>query len=591
VSYFKKLIFNSIIMLLISLFAFIASSYPGNLNDNVNGCYAPDTTFDPSSQSDCKNKGGTESCMWAMGGKPQSGSSTITVTFGTTEVSGANGNIELQMTGSDAESNAFTISVEGPYSQTDGDFLAVEGATFNSGAESSCASRRINFGNNPSGVQMTLDDPPECGPHTLKVSWVVTSTGSYGALVINSVTVTILRANPPPSCGTSPTSSAPSASPVAQPTRAPAATIIRCADNQFGTLNTDISSHTWRIAICNDKVHVEMSGPTIDWVAFAFSNGESMDGSGQLALVYSEAEGNDCGALSAWDLGNYRHGSQTSTANIECELTVTDGEFTMYTTTPFTADGDFNFGSTFTMFTAISESGAGAFRSSGKHAEKSITSGLSEATVVDGGVRVKIVPSDAQNAHGALMFTAWGILVPLAVLSAVNKTNLSFLQDVKVMGMPLWFATHRTFNYLAVILTIIGFFIAIDMTNVDHFSFTHAKIGLTVFIFALLQPIIAFFRPHPPKKGEERTPGRWAFEIAHVSIGVVTLYLGMGNCVSGLDKLADFGGDTDAAKTGMFVWLIIVMVSWLISKVVWFACSGEETKDIEMSTSGGTPDH
>ena len=50
----------------------------------------------------------------------------------------------------------------------------------------------------------------------------------------------------------------------------------------------------------------------------------------------------------------------------------------------------------------------------------------------------------------ALMFTAWGILVPLAVLSAVNKNNLSFLQDVKVMGMPLWFATHRTFNYLAV---------------------------------------------------------------------------------------------------------------------------------------------
>jgi len=378
---------------------------------------------------------------------------------------------------------------------------------------------------------------------------------------------------------------------VAQPTRSPAATIIRCAENQYGTLNTDISSHTWRIAICNDKVHVEMSGSIIDWVAFAFSNGESMDGSGQLALVYSEADGNDCGALSVWELGNYQHGSQISSANIECELTVADGEFTMYTTTPFTADGDFNFGSTFTMFTAISESGAGAFRSSRKHAEKSITSGLSEATVVDGGIKVKIVPSDAQNAHGALMFTAWGILVPLAVLSAVNKNNLSFFQDVKVMGMPLWFATHRTFNYLAVMLTIIGFFIAIDMTNVDHFSFTHAKIGLVVFIFALLQPVIAYFRPHPPKKGEERTPGRWAFEILHISIGVVTLYLGMANCVSGLDKLADFGGDTDSAKTGMFVWLIIVMVSWLISKAVWFACSSEETKDIEMNTSGGTPDH
>ena len=89
------------------------------------------------------------------------------------------------------------------------------------------------------------------------------------------------------------------------------------------------------------------------------------------------------------------------------------------------------------------------------------------------------------------------------------------------------------------------------MTNVDHFSFTHAKIGLVVFIFALLQPVIAYFRPHPPKKGEERTPGRWAFEILHISIGVVTLYLGMANCVSGLDKLADFGGDTDSAKTGV----------------------------------------
>merc|ERR1719499_2241638 len=72
--------------------------------------------------------------MWAMGSAPQSGSSTITVTFGTTSVSGENGNIEMSIDGADAELNAFTISVAGAYSQPSGeDFLAVEGATFNSG--------------------------------------------------------------------------------------------------------------------------------------------------------------------------------------------------------------------------------------------------------------------------------------------------------------------------------------------------------------------------------------------------------------------------------------------------------------------------
>jgi len=580
-------------MLLLSLFVFISHSRPSYLNNNANGCYAPDTTFVPTTQSDCKNKGGTESCMWAMGVAPQGGSSTITVSFGGTSVSGANGDVDLSITGSDAEQSAFTISVANGQSNGGDNFLAVEGATFNDDVDSSCnggdgqgGSRKINLGDDPSDVPMTLDDPPACGPHTLKVSWVVTQTGSYGGLVINSVTVTIVRAVQPPACSERP----PTASPAVQPTRPPAPVIIRCADNQYGTLNSEINSHTWRIAICNDLVHVEMSGPTRDWVAFAFSNGEDMNGNGQLALVYSESEGDDCGALSAWDLGNYARGSEVSTRNIGCELTVENGQFTMYTTTPFIADGDFDFGSTFTMFTATSESGAGAFRFSGKHAEKSITRGLSEATVVDGGIRVKIVPSDAQNAHGALMFTAWGILVPIAVLSAVNKNNFSFFQDVKIRGLPLWWATHRTFNYLAVILTIVGFFIAIDMTEVDHFSFTHAKIGLTVFIFALFQPIIAFFRPHAPdkEKGETKSTARLAFEIVHTTIGVVTLYLGMGNCISGLDKLADFGGDTDGAKTGMFVWLIIVMVSWLISKVVWFACSGEEKKDIEMNTSGGT---
>merc|ERR1719499_3005959 len=51
--------------------------------------------------------------MWAMGpsNAPQSGSSTITVRFGTTPVSGENGNIELTISGADAELNAFTISV------------------------------------------------------------------------------------------------------------------------------------------------------------------------------------------------------------------------------------------------------------------------------------------------------------------------------------------------------------------------------------------------------------------------------------------------------------------------------------------------
>eukprot|EP00494_Astrolonche_serrata_P019487 UN19693 len=85
----------------------------------------------------------------------------------------------------------------------------------------------------------------------------------------------------------------------------------------------------------------------------------------------------------------------------------------------------------------------------------------------------------------------------------------------------------------AVLFHLIAFFIAIDMTKADHFSFMHAEIGLTITIFAFLQPLFgsALFRPHGG------TPTRCGWKIMHVTIGLFCMIMGQLNCLGGLDRL------------------------------------------------------
>merc|ERR1719433_1078350 len=253
---------------------------------------------------------------------------------------------------------------------------------------------------------------------------------------------------------------------------------------------------------------------------------------------------------------------------------------TLLTTTPLTGNTDFAFsGSSFNFFTA---KGNGLFKSGGKHTEKS----LCQARTDTGGCALlDLKPTNSQVAHGWIMFIAWGLLVPTAILSAVNKSNLACFKEKQVAGMDLWFFIHRVCNVIAVLLTIIGFIIAVNMTNVDHFSFAHAQVGLIVFIIALAQPVLGMLRPHNPHKGEKKSAARKAFEVVHkYMLGLIGMILGLLNCASGLTELHHHGADTDGTKMAMLAWAVIVFILYIVGYVLIFM-KGSDDKEVELDSS------
>ena len=177
------------------------------------------------------------------------------------------------------------------------------------------------------------------------------------------------------------------------------------------------------------------------------------------------------------------------------------------------------------------------------------------------------------KAHGILMGLAWGFFAPVAIVSAICRRLIP--------GEGVWFQIHRAANSLCCILTIAGFGLAVaayNGTGIPHFSGTHQRIGVTIFVIVLLQVLNGMLRPHIDRpsgdalKGTARdtdsdeehafsddkksfsssivnfslrrsrahtpktdkTVSRFAWEIVHRSAGLALLGLGLYNGYTGL---------------------------------------------------------
>jgi DOMON domain len=197
-------------------------------------------------------------------------------------------------------------------------------------------------------------------------------------------------------------------------------------------------------------------------------------------------------------------------------------------------------------------------------------------------------------AHGLMMAVSWAILVPIAISTAILKSYLA------VMPAGYWFRTHRNLNALAVFLTIFGFAISVYLISDEqgssavHFqSTTHHKVGLVVFLFAFLQALSGFVRPHLPHKPDpvvddddddddldvdvdpeetairkekapvenhplKKSPQRIFFEYQHRLLGAITVVMGWFNCDSGFDayNLRFQGPELNAA-----LWAVVCTIS------------------------------
>jgi hypothetical protein len=111
---------------------------------------------------------------------------------------------------------------------------------------------------------------------------------------------------------------------------------------------------------------------------------------------------------------------------------------------------------------------------------------------------ISFIESESANtrslwvAHGNLMGLAWGGLAPLAIGASLLRHRLG----------KHWLLIHLSLNGLIVVLTFVGFVLALEATDKDggdhdgHFAKDkHHKIGLAIFILVLVQFLAGYIRP------------------------------------------------------------------------------------------------
>ncbi|XP_038218052.1 putative ferric-chelate reductase 1 homolog isoform X1 [Zerene cesonia] len=154
--------------------------------------------------------------------------------------------------------------------------------------------------------------------------------------------------------------------------------------------------------------------------------------------------------------------------------------------------------------------------------------------------------------HGAFMILAWLGSASLGIIVAryfrktwVGKT---------LGGKDMWFAYHRILMVITWLLTVAGFILIV--LEVGTIATTgdnpHAITGLITVILCFLQPIGAYFRPHP---GTKKRPyfnwGHWFLGNAAHILGIATIFFAV-----------------SLQKAELPSWSIFVMAAFVVFHVV-----------------------
>lgn len=165
----------------------------------------------------------------------------------------------------------------------------------------------------------------------------------------------------------------------------------------------------------------------------------------------------------------------------------------------------------------------------GIHSEKRASSSAVSVTqggAVGGGSSSGSTKED-WRIHGILMTLAWTLFAFVGLFTARYMRQV--WEPRKLLGEKAWFTVHRTLMTITVLLTIAStIFIFVKEKGWSDDRGAHPFCGMVAITFAVIQPIMAVFRPHP---GE---PRRNIFNWAHRIVGtialimaVVTIYLGL----------------------------------------------------------------
>ncbi|KAG9447994.1 hypothetical protein H6P81_014122 [Aristolochia fimbriata] len=124
--------------------------------------------------------------------------------------------------------------------------------------------------------------------------------------------------------------------------------------------------------------------------------------------------------------------------------------------------------------------------------------------------------------HGFLLWASMGFLMPVGILIIRMSAREQCGKRLKIL-----FYSHVISQVASILLATAGAVLSI-INFENSFSNTHQRIGLALYGFILLQPVIGFCRPHRGVKGRSR----WYF--VHWALGTGVSLLGILNIYTGL---------------------------------------------------------
>jgi len=130
--------------------------------------------------------------------------------------------------------------------------------------------------------------------------------------------------------------------------------------------------------------------------------------------------------------------------------------------------------------------------------------------------------------HGILMTLAWILFAFVGLFTARYMRQV--WEPTELLGKKAWFTVHRTLMTITVLLTVAAtILIFVHRKGWSSNAGRHPYCGIIAIAFAVVQPIMAAFRPHPG------APRRNIFNWAHRIVGTIALVMAVVSIYFGLD--------------------------------------------------------
>lgn len=163
-----------------------------------------------------------------------------------------------------------------------------------------------------------------------------------------------------------------------------------------------------------------------------------------------------------------------------------------------------------------------------------------------------------KNTHGVFNTVAWGILLPIGVMSARYLRPFAWAD-------PLWFYLHIICQLTGYALGVVGWGLGLKLQKyATPIKYYHRNLGIAIFVFATLQVLAVVLRPKKDSKV------RLFWNIYHHTIGYACIILIIVNIFEGFHLLQPAGKWRRAYVAVLIVLGAIALVLEVLTWTVWF---------------------